>query len=116
MKAKINFKNIIAFCQGTLRYQIYYSPFKFLIRKHIREQISFRINSMRRTCFNNGECEECGCSTTALQMANKTCGGNCYPIILNRKNWKWAKKHNCFPDKVNMEIWKLDQKNKKFYK
>ena len=48
-------------------------------------------------------------------MANKTCEGNCYPIMLNRKDWKWAKKHNCFPDIVNMETWKLDQKNKKFY-
>ena len=48
-------------------------------------------------------------------MANKTCEGNCYLIMLNRKDWKWAKKHSCFYDTVNMKTWKLDQKNKKFY-
>jgi len=108
MKAKINFKNIIAFCQGTLRYQVYYSPFKFLIRKHIREQISFRINSMRRTCFTNGECEECGCSTTALQMANKTCGGICYPPMISKEKWRMAKIVGFYKDDENKKIWKLD--------
>ena len=114
MKAKINFKNIIAFCQGTLRYQVYYSPFKFLIRKHIREQISFRINSMRRTCFNNGECEECGCSTTALQMANKTCGGICYPPMMNKKQWRMAKMVGSYKYDENKKIWKLDLKKGRF--
>ena len=114
MKAKINLKNIIAFCQGTLRYQVYYSPFKFLIRKHIREQISFRINSMRRTCFNNGECEECGCSTTALQMANKTCDGICYPPMISKEKWRMAKMVGFYKDDENKKIWTVDLKKGRF--
>ena len=114
MKAKINLKNIIAFCQGILRYQVYYSSFKFLIRKHIREQISFRINSMRRTCFNNGECEECGCSTTALQMANKTCDGICYPPMMNKKQWWAATTLGYHKDKENHRVWTVDLKKGRF--
>jgi hypothetical protein len=30
-------------------------------------------------CYLDGSCKKCGCETTALQMANKACAGNCYP-------------------------------------
>ena len=111
----VNITNIFAYSQGHIRYWLYYSSLRFIIPLYIREQIEYRINSMRRTCYQQGQCELCGCKTTHLQMANKTCEGNCYPIMLNRKDWKWAKKHSCFPNIVNMKTWKLDQKNKKFY-
>lgn len=86
--AKVNIRNVIAYLQGNIRYIFYYSWCRFLIRKHIREQIDFRINSMRRTCYANGFCDECGCKTTQLQMANKSCAGNCYPRMMSRKKWK----------------------------
>ena len=81
-------KNILAFFQGTIRYKLYYTKFKFLIRKHIREQIEVRINSMDRKCFEDGQCKLCGCKTTALQMADKSCGKPCYPKMLSKKEWK----------------------------
>ena len=84
-------KNILAYNQGNLRYRLFYSNFAFLIRKHIREQIQIRINSMDKECYNNGECKMCGCQTTALQMADKACDKPCYPSMMNRKEWKELK-------------------------
>jgi len=88
MKAKINLKNIKAYLQGKIRYKLYYSRFKFLISKHIREQIDARINSMDPQCYNQGQCKLCGCQTTALQMANKACDKPCYPRMINRFRWR----------------------------
>lgn len=43
---------------------------------------------MNILCYERGECIECGCQTTALQMANKTCEGNCYPPMMSKKVWE----------------------------
>jgi hypothetical protein len=88
---KYDLKDILYYLQGNVRYKLYYSIFSWLIPNHIREQITFRINSMRVTCFTEGQCEMCGCSTTALQMCNKACDGDCYPKMLNIKTWKELK-------------------------
>jgi hypothetical protein len=85
---KHDFKDILYYLQGNVRYKLYYSTFSWLIPNHIREQITYRINSMRVTCFTEGQCEMCGCSTTALQMCNKACKGNCYPEMISKKIWK----------------------------
>lgn len=87
-KAKPTIKNIIAYLQGTIRYKLYYSKYNWLIPKHIREQINYRISVMDRECYNNGQCKMCGCKTTALQMANKACDKPCYSKMLNKKEWK----------------------------
>lgn len=90
MKSKVNLKNIIAYVQGWIRFYLYYHPrLKFLIRKHIREQIDFRIKYMDKECYENGSCKLCGCATTALQMADKSCDKPCYPPIVNRNDWKF---------------------------
>ena len=92
-KAKITLPNIKAFIEGTLRYRFYYSKwFGFLIQKHIREQIDCRIKSMREICYKQGYCEECGCKTTHLQMANKSCAGYCYPSLYSKKGWQNLKR------------------------
>ena len=84
---KIN--NIFAYIIGYYRYNLFYSKhFKFLIRTHIRQQIEWRISIMNIECFESGSCVKCGCDTTALQMANKTCGGFCYPKMMNKKQWE----------------------------
>ena len=88
VKEKVSFKNIYYYLQGNIRYVLYYSSFNWLIRKHILQQIKIRINSMDRYCFNNGQCKECGCQTTHLQMSNKACKGKCYPRMLSKKSWK----------------------------
>lgn len=84
---KISGKDVIAFCQGNLRYLVYGTKFNFLIRWHIQEQINFRIEFMQKKCYDSGSCERCGCSTTALQMANKCCDKPCYPPMLNEEDW-----------------------------
>lgn len=88
MKARITLKNIFYYIQGSLRYRFYYSKLKFLIPLHIREQIYYRIMVMDEDCYSQGQCKLCGCSTTALQMANKACDKPCYPKMMNKKNWK----------------------------
>ena len=87
-KEKISLKNIYYYLQGNLRYKLYYSRFKFLIMKHIQQQISIRIKSMNEVCYNTGQCKECGCQTTQLQMCNKACKGKCYPKMLSKKSWR----------------------------
>lgn len=91
MKAEISLRNIKAYLQGTIRYKLYYSRFKFLIPKHIREQIDARISSMDRECYNQGQCKLCGCQTTALQMANKACDKPCYPKMISKNVWRVVK-------------------------
>ena len=81
--------NIKAYITGNYRYTFYYSKhFKFVIRKHIMEQIQWRIMAMDRKCFTAGSCQECGCLTTALQMANKACNKPCYPKMMGKKDWR----------------------------
>lgn len=87
-KAKINPSNIAAYLLGNFRYKVYYSKnFKWLIRTHIQEQIEFRIKVMERDCYQDGACKMCGCTTTALQMANKSCEKPCYPPMFTEKKW-----------------------------
>ena len=105
-----NRKNIIPFFQGWYRYKIYYSsgPLRFLMRSHIRSQIDVRIASMDRECYNSGACKKCGCATTALQMANKSCEGFCYPPILDRSSWEYARKAaRILKDNKSETYWEL---------
>jgi len=57
------------------------------MRKHIREQIEFRIYIMDHECYEQGSCKLCGCPTTKLQMANKACDKPCYPEMYSKKEW-----------------------------
>lgn len=101
MKAKVTMTNVISYIIGNLRYKIYYSSwFSFLMRKHIKEQIDFRIDHMEIECYNSGSCQMCGCSTTALQMANKSCHKPCYPEMMDADEWESFSKYGIgFRDK-----------------
>lgn len=79
------------YVQGNFRYKLYYSKYKWLLRKHIREQIEFRIQRMKPECYANGSCVVCGCETTMLQMAYKTCDNKCYPVMMRAGDWKHFK-------------------------
>lgn len=100
---KITIKNIIAFIVGNIRYRLYYSKFLFLIRRHILEQIRFRIKVMDRECYVRGSCVMCGCTTTALQMANKMCDKPCYPPMMKKKIWN--KFYSDKKVKIKEDIW-----------
>lgn len=93
-KATINSANVIAYITGKLRYILYYSRFRFLIRTHIQEQIDLRVKYMNKECYENGECVICGCQTIALQMAKKACDKPCYFPMVRRHEWKWFKSGN----------------------
>lgn len=94
MKGEIKSKDIFYYFQGHIRYILYYSKFKWIIFKYIREQIDYRISVMNSECYNTGSCIVCGCTTTQLQMANKPCKGYCYPSMMGRKQWSKFKKRN----------------------
>lgn len=88
------------YIQGNYRYYFYYGGQlskrfailawlrKRVLRKHIKEQIDFRIKVMDPQCYNEGSCKICGCETTKLQMADKSCDGNCYPHMMPAFKWQ----------------------------
>lgn len=108
MKAEINLLNIKSYLVGNYRYSLYYSKFQWLIRSHILEQIKWRIKVMNKSCYNSGSCVECGCATTALQMANKACDGPCYPTMMSKKVWKSFYKGGLTWDRQTQLFWQLD--------
>lgn len=90
---KKNLFNIFAYIQGYTRYRLYYSDtLRWLLPTYIYEQILWRISVMDLTCYEKGSCKMCGCDTTALQMANKSCDKPCYPKMMTRKVWEVFKK------------------------
>lgn len=95
-KGNVKLIDVWYYIQGNVRYKIFYSKFRWLIRQHIREQINFRIAVMRKECYDNGECVACGCATTALQMCNKACDEYCYFSMLNKHEWKYFRDNNRF--------------------
>ena len=95
MKAKVNLSNIVAYIQGHIREKIFYSKrLNWLLPLYIFEQINYRLFIMNKECYTNGECVHCGCTTPALQMANKSCGGKCYPKMLDETDWSIYKREN----------------------
>lgn len=113
-KAKVNLSNICAYIQGNFRYYCYYHGFQWLMRRHILEQIRARILSMDQECYKAGQCKLCGCSTTALQMANKTCEGLCYPSMLNKTTWSRANTGMRSLIYKDDKVWVYDVKKCKF--
>ena len=91
---RCNILNWWYYIQGKIRYKLYYSKFSGLIREHIEEQISWRILVMDEKCLMDGKCQICGCETTALQMANKSCPKPCYPKMMKRFEWFIYKQNN----------------------
>lgn len=82
-------KDVYHYFVGKFRYFVYYPPIlNKLIRGRIKKQIDFRIAVMEEECYNQGSCIKCGCTTTALQMANKACDKPCYPPMMKKKDWE----------------------------
>lgn len=110
MENKVSWRDVIAYLEGKMRYAIYFSKFSWMIRLHIREQITARLNSMRPSCYNNGQCDICKCETIALQMANKPCDAPCYPAMMNKRKWDLWKRINGVPlfDSESNTYWGLN--------
>ena len=114
-KSQINLKNIWAYITGNTRYFLDWHVnflYKLLVRKHIREQIRARINSMNSECFSRGSCIVCGCATTNLQYASKACDGDCYPKMLSSFDWEMLKNGMRVVDSNTGIRWKLERAGK----
>lgn len=98
-------KNVPAYFLGNFRYLLYNSFFKFLIFEYILQQIEFRIKIMNSVCYQQGSCYRCGCTTTALQMANKACDGDCYPPMMSWYDWDRFK--NGYRVEIKKDVWVL---------
>lgn len=100
LKGQVKSKDVWHYFLGNFRYHFYYGgglskkyPLvawlrKRVLKKHIKEQIAWRISVMNQECYALGYCIKCGCDTPHLQMANKACDGNCYPPMLNKGDWE----------------------------
>jgi hypothetical protein len=87
-KHDITLKNIQAYLQGNIRMLAeQYGPEFIKMEPHIREQVMFRQDIANPECVNNKECKECHCSIPGLFYADKTCGGECYPVMMNEEEW-----------------------------
>lgn len=114
IKGEASLIDVSYYIQGNYRHMLYYSEYSFvrgLMRKHIREQITYRIGTMNPDCLELGYCTKCGCDTTALQMCNKTCKGLEYPPMMNRWQWKKFKDGTLVKDMEN--LWHFDRKTLK---
>lgn len=100
-------RDVYYYLQGNFRYWAYYNRPK-LMSSHIREQIEWRIEGwMDKECYESGSCKICGCVTTALQMANKSCDKPCYPPIMSRNVWRVFKQGGAWRDYKTGKIWLL---------
>lgn len=111
-RSKFKLKDIWFFNQGHIRHKLYYggSFWSRFLRPHILEQIEARISSMNSECYNSGSCIKCGCTTTALQMADKACDGACYPSMQDKLHWDRLKTGKTIYDRQTRSFWLLHGK------
>ena len=114
MKGKITFINVYSYLLGNFRYHCLHSKFRWLIRKHIREQYEYRVRTMDRECYDKGYCKVCGCSTTALQCANKSCDNFCYPVMLSKSDWNYLKRDRRSKIRIGDYLWSINKNDRKF--
>jgi hypothetical protein len=83
IEKKLTWSNIKSFFQGTVRlYNFNKEP------SYIQEQFYFRVGSARMSCLRERKCLECGCTIPDLFLADKQCGGKCYPIMMEKSDWE----------------------------
>lgn len=64
----------------------YWKRFK---RDHIQEQVDYRISLVKEKhpeCLEKGYCY-CGCDIPDMFYSDKPCDNNCYPPLMNKKDW-----------------------------
>lgn len=110
-------KKVFYYLQGNIRTFLYYTwggKLKFLLPLHICEQYEYRMNSIDRKCFMEGQCKICKCSVPELQMSDKPCEKPCYPLFMSKKTWEQAKKHGFILMKETGRLWVVDTQIKRF--
>jgi hypothetical protein len=92
-KHDVTMKNIHAYLQGNLRMLAEkYGEDYIKMNTHIKEQIIFRMDISNPECIEQKECKECHCTIPNLMYADKQCGGECYPKMMNEEEWEEFKK------------------------
>lgn len=98
--AKINFKNIKKFIQGTYFKLVMKIPFlaKGLVKVSRAEQIAWRRTQVAiksPQCFTSNECF-CGCDVEGLIAANPGCEQqyHCFPEMMTTEEWREFKTKN----------------------
>ena len=110
-KDEINIGLALDFLIGTYRYEVYYMN-PWWLRDCIVDQFEARMASMNPKCYSDGQCVMCGCQTTALQMANKSCNAPCYPPLMGAKEWEAFKENG--GGEINGVKWKYFTKSHTF--
>lgn len=85
--------DVYYYFQGNTLYWLYVKC-NWLLPKYIKEQYHYRLNIMNSKCLLSGQCVICTCNTPMLQLAFKSCDGNCYPRIMNPYKWYRYKQAN----------------------
>ena len=89
---KISIKSIIDFVQGNSRFLG--AQFNFLAT-HKKEQVLYRAEICKETCFKNRTCEVCGCRVPGRLYSNSSCnGGSKFPDLMLKSDWEKFKKDN----------------------
>ena len=73
LKVIQNPKIIIYYILGHYRYSLYYSKYKFLLRKSIINKISILNTKIDKECFNSASCKNCGCKVPQQNYGGKPC-------------------------------------------
>jgi hypothetical protein len=95
IKGEASLIDIYYYFQGHLRQNLFYSSYKYIIRKHIQEQLIWRLMQVKKhsqECYATAQCKHCGCDIPALTFSNKSCHGNCYPLMMSKYKWNEYKK------------------------
>lgn len=113
-------KLIWDFNEGSIREWIY-NHSRFLMRKHIVEQLEKIRFVQAKACIDNGSCLSCGCRTPGVLFCTKGCSlekhdsetrmalagkeNPCYPRMMSRKDWQAYKIQN------NEKLQRLHEQN-----
>lgn len=85
MRHKINWYNIYQYVIGQTRYYLH-KIHPRLIRKHIREQVEYRMSACSPVCKYEARC--CGCKAPNVFYSPKGCRFNSYPALMSKPHWE----------------------------
>lgn len=80
---KKNPKIVLYYLIGNYRYYIYYSKFRWLLRKSVIKTIERLLKNIDTECFNQASCKKCGCKVPQQNFGGKPC--DCAWLSINGK-------------------------------
>ena len=94
--AKLTGKNIKGYLQGNIRQLLALTDI-MKPEPHILEQTQYRLHevSLRSPeCLTDDGCKHCGCNIPDKVFEDRACEGDCYPEMMNSKDWNDFKLKN----------------------